>query len=261
MAEQREHLNEPILPHARKDFLELRQDYSVEQALAAIREHGVGEKVVYFYVVDEGEHLLNVLPTRRLLTSPLARKLSEIMILKAVTIPHTATIMGGCEMFVMHRFVAFPMVDHERRVIGVVDVGVFTDEVLEIGESERTDEVFEALGFRISQVRTLAGVSSAVSLAPDEALRHESGTALLLGAGSGLVGGDHCECLEWTGISAGGDRVQRLLVVDRRMPFRVERSGLRLDPKIAAGPATLAVTDITTLLVYFSLGAILLTQG
>jgi magnesium transporter len=34
--------------------------------------------------------------------------------------------------------------------------------------------------------------------------------------------------------------------------------GLRLDPKIAVGPVTLALADIFTLLFYFSLGAWLL---
>jgi len=33
---------------------------------------------------------------------------------------------------------------------------------------------------------------------------------------------------------------------------------LRLDPKVAAGPATLAITDICTVLLYFSLAALLL---
>jgi magnesium transporter len=33
---------------------------------------------------------------------------------------------------------------------------------------------------------------------------------------------------------------------------------LRLDPKIAAGPVTLAFTDIFTLLFYFTLAALLL---
>ena len=33
---------------------------------------------------------------------------------------------------------------------------------------------------------------------------------------------------------------------------------LRLDPKIAAGPITLALTDISTLLFYFTLAALML---
>ena len=48
-----EHLNEPVLRFARKDFATLNQKFTVEQALASIRQRGVGEKIVYFYVVDD----------------------------------------------------------------------------------------------------------------------------------------------------------------------------------------------------------------
>ena len=40
---------------ARQDFTTLTQDSTVEQALAFIRSKGVGERVVYFYVVDEAD--------------------------------------------------------------------------------------------------------------------------------------------------------------------------------------------------------------
>ena len=35
----------------------------------------------------------------------------------------------------------------------------------------------------------------------------------------------------------------------------------RLDPKIAAGPVTLAVTDVFTLFFYFSIAQLLLARG
>jgi len=54
---------------------------------------------------------------------------------------------------VLYRFLALPVVDAELRIIGVVDVGVFAREVFDIAEREQTDEVFESLGFRVSQVR------------------------------------------------------------------------------------------------------------
>ena len=66
-----EHMNEPVLAYARKDFARLDERFTVQQAFEAIRQQGVGEKIVYFYVVDEEGHLRGVLPTRRLLTAPL----------------------------------------------------------------------------------------------------------------------------------------------------------------------------------------------
>jgi magnesium transporter len=322
-----EHLDQPVLPYARKDFPELRQEFTVQQALETIRRQGVGEKVVYFYVVDEAERLLGVLPTRRLLISPLDQRLGEIMITRVVALPQNATILEACELFVMHRFLAFPVVDDQRRILGVVDVGLFTQEVLDIGEREQKDEVFEALGFRVSQVRSatpwralrlrfpwlLATIGSGtvcailastfeVTLARSiilaffitlvlalgesvsiqsmavtvqalraiqpswrwfkSALLHEAGTAVLLGICCGAVVA--LIIFLWRGFSSaalviGGSVLLSLcgaclfgLIVPAGLHW------LKLDPKIAAGPVTLALADIFTLSVYFGLGAFFL---
>lgn len=327
MPQELEHLEQSVLPYARKDFPELRQEFTVGQGLEAIRQHGLGEKVVYFYVVDEQQRLLGVLPTRRLLTASLDQRLGDLMMRHVVALPHTATILEACELFVMHRFLAFPVVDEQRHILGVVDVGLFTEEVLDIGERERTDEVFEALGFRVSQVRTatpwrafrlrfpwlLATISSGTvcallasafertiarsivlaffitlvlalgesvsiqsmattvqalrSVPPSwnwfkGALWRETGTAILLGGGCGslvvLI-----ICL-WRGVSVsalviGGSVLLSLcgaclfgLIVPAVL------HGLKLDPKIAAGPVTLALADVFTLAAYFGLAALCL---
>ena len=146
-----EHLNETVLPFARKDFATLAQDSTIKQALATIRSQGIGERVIYFYVVDETNRLAGVVPTRRLLTSPLDTRLDDVMIRKVVTIPHTATVMEACECFALHKFFAFPVIDTERRLVGIVDVGLFTEEVFDIAEREQMDDVFEAIGFQIGR--------------------------------------------------------------------------------------------------------------
>jgi Mg/Co/Ni transporter MgtE (contains CBS domain) len=43
----------PVLQHARKDFPLLDADMSVGEALERIRREGVGERVIYFYAIDE----------------------------------------------------------------------------------------------------------------------------------------------------------------------------------------------------------------
>src|SRR5205823_10409561 len=68
-------------------------------------------------------------------------------------------IFDACEFFVLYKFFAFPVVDDQRRVIGVVDVSLFAEEIL--GEREEQshpaapvrDDVFEALGFHLEQIR------------------------------------------------------------------------------------------------------------
>jgi magnesium transporter len=73
-----------VLTVVRKDIASLDQDMTVRQALDAIRLQGVGEKIVYFYVTDAEDRLIGVLPTRRLLTAPLDKRLEEVMIKRVV---------------------------------------------------------------------------------------------------------------------------------------------------------------------------------
>jgi magnesium transporter len=317
-----EHLNEPVLRFARKDVTTLRDHLSVAQALADIRRQGVGERIIYFYVVDEAQRLVGVVPTRRLLMSAPDTRLADIMITRVVAIPHTATVLEACEFFVLHKFFAFPLVDEHRRLVGVVDVGVFTDEVFDLAEREQMDEIFETIGFRVAQVRdasplrafrfrfpwllativsgaacavlasfyelTLArslvlaffltlvlGLGESVSVQSmtvtiqalratpptagwyARALRREAGAALLLGGACGLLVG----LVVWLWRGAGAPA----LVIGASIWLTLCAAGfvglsvpallhaLRLDPKIAAGPITLALADIVTVLVYFNL--------
>ena len=150
-----------IINHARKDFPLLDARMSVANALDCIRREGVGERVIYFFATDTEGRLVGVLPTRRLLTAPLETPLEEIMVRRVVAIPATATVLEACEFFVLYKFFAFPVVDSDRRVVGIVDVSLFAEEMLQMGDTEERgsaptipgDEVFEALGFRLAQIR------------------------------------------------------------------------------------------------------------
>src|SRR5438094_9212316 len=128
--------NAPVVDHARKDFPLLRAGMTVGEALERIRREGVGERVIYFYAIDEQERLVGVVPTRRLLTASLETPLSQIMVPRVVAVPSTATILDACEFFVLYKFLAFPVVDQRRRVVGIIDANLFAEEILEAGESE-----------------------------------------------------------------------------------------------------------------------------
>ena len=80
------------------------------------------------------------------------------MVQRVLTIPETATVLEACEAFVLHKFLAFPIVDYRRRIVGTVDIGLLNEEVFDVAEKQRVDEVFEAMGFRVSQVRDASPV-------------------------------------------------------------------------------------------------------
>src|SRR5207244_146946 len=126
--------NSRVIEHARKDFPLLDADMTVGQALDRIRREGVGERVIYFFAVDSEKRLVGVLPTRRLLTAALETSLRDIMVRRVVAIPASATVLDACECFVLYKFFAFPVVDAQRRVVGLIDVSLFAEEILGEGE-------------------------------------------------------------------------------------------------------------------------------
>jgi magnesium transporter len=147
------HLSEPIVNFATRDFTALPRDLTVAEALRRVREQGVSDRIIYFYVVDEDQRLIGVLPTRRLLTGREDQRVGELMVPRVVAIPDTATVLDACELFVLHRFLAFPVVDGQRRLVGLVNVNLFTDEIFDISEKERMDDVFQTIGFRVAEVQ------------------------------------------------------------------------------------------------------------
>src|SRR5436190_2098548 len=83
-------------------------------------------------------------------------RLCAIMVPRVVALPAEATVLEACEFFVLYKFLALPVIDDERRVIGIVDTHVFMQSVLENDETSREgvrDDFFEALGFHLAEVR------------------------------------------------------------------------------------------------------------
>ncbi len=326
--------NNSVLEHARKDFTALNKDLSVGQALAKIRLDGVGERIVYFYVVDEDLKLVGVLPTRRLLIGKEDQKLEEIMVKRVAALPATATVYDALEFFATYKFLAFPVVDADRKLLGIVDVNLFTDELLEDNDAENDEEVknqldtiFETIGFRINEIKnassfkawrirfpwllvtvTSGTAAALLSGAFHQTLEHslviafflalvlglgesvsiqsmtvsvqmlhtaqpslkwylknllrEIKTSLLLGLGCGLIVSIIIFLWKWELLPAlvvGGSIV--IIEISAAfwglsVPAILHKT--KLDPKISAGPITLALTDICTILFYFGLASLVL---
>ena len=320
-------LNASILSIIRKDFTTLLQSLTVEQALEQIRRQGMSEQIVYFYAVDDAGRLVGVVPTRKLLMAQPVQTIAEIMNLRLVTIPHMATVMDACEFFVMYKFLAIPVVDADRHILGIAEIGLFTEGVFDMDEREQTDEAFESLGFKISSVRNASsfkafairfpwllatigcgtlcamltsafemtlskslvlaffltmvlGLAESVSIQSmtlsiqalkgskptwrsyRRALRKELRTAALLGLACGLAVG--LIVFLWRGDAMAAFVIGSGILMSLNIACLFGLSvpnllhALKLDPKIAAGPITLALTDSFALLFYFTLAWLVL---
>ena len=324
-----QHLNSSVGEFLRPGPPPLRMDQSVGQALEAIRATGLEERIFYFYVVDAEGRLSGVVPARKLLTEPLERLIGEVMIRRILSLPHTATLLEACECFILHRFLAIPVVDGEKRLKGIVDVGLFTDEMMELGSgSNNNDQLFQTIGIHVQEVlhaspwkafgirfpwlaatvsggvlcalmagafaatlekRVVLAVFMALVLGLAEAvaaqsmaltvqslpaarirwkwlrmkLRREALTALFLGVLAGLVVA-LMVCFFWhdprSALAMGGSVTVSIFMaglVGVLTPSLLRV--VRWDPKIAAGPITLAVADLFTISCYLITARILLS--
>lgn len=144
-----EHFDEPLFPHLRRDFPTLLAEQTVSQALASLRAQPLGERIIYFYVVDATGRLVGVVPTRRLLMAPPEDRLASLMVRDLITLPADVTVGQASEMFMKHRFLAFPVVDSAGVLHGVADVGMFTGELSDIAERQSAEDAFQLIGIHL----------------------------------------------------------------------------------------------------------------
>ena len=158
-----EDLQRPVLDFASKEFSVLDENLTAGEAIESVRAGGLRDQIIYFYVTNREGKLVGVLPAKRLLTDPADTPVASAMIRRVVAIPSHATLLEACEFFVLHNFLAFPVVDADGKILGVLDVRVFTGEVLNLAEREQMKDLFQSLGFRVSAIRS-ASAWSAFSL-------------------------------------------------------------------------------------------------
>jgi magnesium transporter len=144
-------LNDPVTRHVRRDYARLVLGQTVGQALDGLRREPPPGRIVYFYVVNADGRLEGVVPVRRLLLSPPDKPLEEITDRKVVALPAEATVLEACEFFLQHRFLALPVVDADKRLLGVVDVELYTDEISALQDAAGRDDLFQQIGVHAAQ--------------------------------------------------------------------------------------------------------------
>lgn len=148
-----ENLTDPVRRYMRTDFPRLNDTLTVEMALRVIRREGVGERIVYFYVLDREERILGIVPTRRLLTSMPSVQIRDIMIKDIISISIHTTVFEVCELFVKHKLLALPVTDDDDRMVGIIDAGLFTEEEISFAHRHDFDDIFQMIGFGIENVK------------------------------------------------------------------------------------------------------------
>lgn len=124
------------------DFVRLRRNWTVSQALEHIRRYGVdSETMSVLYVVDQGGKLTDELRIRQILLSAPETPISELMNSRFVALKATDNRESAVDLFMDTDLIALPVTDQDGVLLGIVTV----DDILEVAEEEATED-FQKVG-------------------------------------------------------------------------------------------------------------------
>jgi magnesium transporter len=120
------------------DFVAIRPEWNVGEALAYIREHGFDRETLNMvYVVDETGRLLDDVRVRRFLVSPPERPVRELLDGNFTMLAPTDDREKALALFRQYDRVALPVTDANHKLIGIVTV----DDILDVAEEEATEDI------------------------------------------------------------------------------------------------------------------------
>lgn len=120
------------------EFVDLKENLTVEQAIARIRNVGVDSETINIcYVLDSRRTLLGTVALRYLLLSQPDEIIGDIMHENVISL---TTLMDQEEVvrqFKKYDFTSMPVVDNENRLVGIITV----DDVVDIMEQEAQEDI------------------------------------------------------------------------------------------------------------------------
>ncbi|HEV8423239.1 MAG TPA: magnesium transporter [Chthoniobacterales bacterium] len=120
------------------DFIAAREDWTVQQVLDYVREHGQDRETLNFvYVVDDKGRLIDDLRMREFLLRPLTTKVAQIMDRSFVHLTANETQEDALNIFRKYDRAALPVVDSANVLVGIVTV----DDMLDVAEEEATEDI------------------------------------------------------------------------------------------------------------------------
>ena len=120
------------------EYVDLKEDMTVEDAVARIRKVGVDSETINIcYVLDAKRTLVGTVALRYLLISPGDAVIGDIMHENVIFINTLMDQEEVARQFQKYDFTAMPVVDNENRLVGIITV----DDIVDILQEEATEDM------------------------------------------------------------------------------------------------------------------------
>lgn len=119
------------------EYISLKKEMTVSSAIDKIKREGIQSEMIYIlYVTDENRILEGILSLRDLIVADDSKRVGELMredVIYAYTLDDKEEVAN---IFKKYSFEALPIVDQEKRIVGIVTV----DDILDVIEEEVTED-------------------------------------------------------------------------------------------------------------------------
>ncbi|MFH1467456.1 MAG: magnesium transporter [Pseudomonadota bacterium] len=120
----------------------LNEDATCREAIQALQESGDVEQVFYLYVENGQGQLVGVVSLRNLLTRPPNTPLHEVMVSDVISVPPHMDQEEVSRIVSRYDFLAVPVVDEHRRMLGIVTV----DDIIDVIKEEAVEDMMLMVG-------------------------------------------------------------------------------------------------------------------
>ena len=120
------------------EYVDLKENMTVEESIARIRKIGMDSETINIcYVLDAKRKLVGTVALRYLLISPGDAVISDIMHENVIYINTLMDQEEVARQFQKYDFTAMPVVDNEKRLVGIITV----DDIVDILQEEATEDM------------------------------------------------------------------------------------------------------------------------
>ena len=130
------------------DYVALHRLWTVEEAIAYLRRtRPAAEQVFYLYVVDDEHRLEGVVSLRQLVVAEPPERVGDLMEPEVVSALVSEDQEELARRIAHYNFVALPVVDEGRHLVGVVSV----DDLMDVAEEEATEDMYRMVGIEAQE--------------------------------------------------------------------------------------------------------------
>ncbi|MEP0751300.1 magnesium transporter [Trichocoleus sp. Lan] len=127
------------------EYISLKENMTVAETLERIRSLAHATEIIYYlYITDAARHLSGILSLRDLVIANPDQKIGDIMTRDVVCVYTSDDQEEVARLIGRYDFLAVPVVDREKRLVGIVTV----DDVIDIIEQETTEDIYKQGGLQ-----------------------------------------------------------------------------------------------------------------